>query len=102
MSIYSPIRGPQIPFFFLESALKKLLNIFSNLFFYLKVQYFQLIMENNFIQMVASAGHTVVYTMRPIFKPHYRLCAVVFHQWLREYCLLKRQFSLAYRRNTYL
>ena len=44
--------------FFLENALKKkLLNIFSNLFFYMKVQSFQLIMENNFIHMAASAGH---------------------------------------------
>ena len=25
-------------------------------------------MENNFIQMVASAGHTVAYTIGPIFK----------------------------------
>ena len=46
-------------------------------------------MENNFIQMAASAAH-------------YRLCAAVFHQWLHEYCSLKRQLSLACRRNTYL
>ena len=41
-------------------------------------------MENNFIQMAVSAGHTVAYTIGPIFKhkPHYRLCATVFHQWL--------------------
>ena len=25
-------------------------------------------MENNFIQMVASAGHAVAYTIGPIFK----------------------------------
>ena len=25
-------------------------------------------MENNFIQMAASAGHAVVYTIGPIFK----------------------------------
>ena len=25
-------------------------------------------MENNFIQMAASAGHVVVYTIAPIFK----------------------------------
>ena len=25
-------------------------------------------MENNFIQMAASAGHTVAYTIGPIFK----------------------------------
>ena len=46
----------------------KLLNIFSNLFFYLKVQFFRLIMENNFIQMAASAGHAVAFTIGPIFK----------------------------------
>ena len=54
--------------FFLENALKKLLNIFSNFFFYLKVQSFWLIMENNFIQMAASAGHAVAYMMGAIFK----------------------------------
>ena len=53
-------------------------------------------MENNFIQMAASAGHAVAYTIG------YQLCPTVFHQWLHEYCPLKRQLSLACRRNTYL
>ena len=53
---------------FLENALQKLQNIFSNFFFYLKVQSFRLIMENNFIQMAASAGHAVAYTIGSIFK----------------------------------
>ena len=35
---------------------KKLLNIFSNFLFHLKVQSFRLIIENNFIQMAASAA----------------------------------------------
>ena len=52
-------------FFFLE---KKLLNIFWNYFFYLKVQSFRLIMENNFIQMAALAGHAVGHTIGTIFK----------------------------------
>ena len=43
-------------------------------------------MENNFIQMAASAGHAVAYTIGSIFKTHYRLCAAAFHQWLQEYC----------------
>ena len=64
-----------------------ILNICSNLFIYLKVQSFRLIMENNFIQMAASAGHAVAYTIGPIFN---RLCAAVFHKWLNEYCSLKR------------
>ena len=46
----------------------KLLNIFSNFIFYLKVQSFRLIMENNFIQIAASAGHAVAYTICVIFK----------------------------------
>ena len=55
--------------FFLENALKtKLLNIFLTSFFYLKVQSFRLIMENNFIQMAASAVHPVAYTIGPISK----------------------------------
>ena len=57
-------------------------------------------MENNFIQMAASAGHAVEYTIGSI--AHYRLCAAVFHQLRHEYCPLKRQLFLACRRNTYL
>ena len=53
-------------------------------------------MENNFIQMAASAGQTVAYTIGPIFKH------IIDQQWLHEYCPLKRQLSLAYWRNTYL
>ena len=53
-------------YLFYENALKKnQLNIFSNFFFYLKVQSFRLIMENNFVQM---AGHAVTYTIDPIFN----------------------------------
>ena len=37
--------------FCLENALKKLLNIFSNFFSYLKVQSFMLKKKNNFIQI---------------------------------------------------
>ena len=54
--------------FFFENALKKLLNIFSNFFFHLKIQSFWLLMENNFIQIAVSAGHAVAYTIGPIFK----------------------------------
>ena len=57
-------------------------------------------MENNLIQMAASAGHAVAYTIGKIFK-HIIDCADVFHQWLHEYCPLKRQLSLTCRRNTY-
>ena len=54
-------------FIFQKKILKKLLNISSNFYFYLKVQSFRLIMENKFIQMAASAGHAVAYTIGPIF-----------------------------------
>ena len=47
---------------------EKLLNIFSNVFLYLKVQSFWLIMENNFVQMTTWAGQAVVYTIGPIYK----------------------------------
>ena len=56
-------------------------------------------MENNFIQMAASAGHAVAYAIGTIFK---HIIDSVFHQWLHEYYPLKRQLSLACRRNTYL
>ena len=55
------LQGPPNTFF-LENVLKKLLNIFSNLLINM------LIMENNFIQMAASAGHVVAYTIGSIFK----------------------------------
>ena len=38
------------------------------MFLYLKVPSFRLIMENNFIQMAASASHAIAYTIGPIFK----------------------------------
>ena len=44
-----------------------MLNIFSNFFFYLKVQ-IGIRLESSFIQMAASAGHAVAYTIGPIFK----------------------------------
>ena len=43
------MQGPPNNFFSGKCFKKKLLNIFSNFFFYLKVQSFRLIMENNFI-----------------------------------------------------
>ena len=92
-----PFRVRQIPFFILENALKKLLNILSNFFFYLKVQSFRLIMINNLIQMTASGSHAVAYTIGQIFKH-----VIVFHQWLYEYCPLRRQLPLACRHNTYI
>ena len=58
----------KIFFFCWENALKKLLNIFSSFIFYLKIHSFRLIMENNFIQMAASAGHAVASTIGQIFK----------------------------------
>ena len=44
------------------------MNIFSNFFFYLKVQSFRLITENNFIQMAISAGYAVAFNISPILK----------------------------------
>ena len=60
-----------ISFFLKSNHLVKKINphtsilYFSNFFFfYLKVQSFRLIMENNFIQMAASAGHAVAKNFR--------------------------------------
>ena len=61
-------RVHQIPFLFLENALKTTAYILK-FFYYLKVQSFRLIMENNFIPMAASAGHAVAYTMS-LTAPH--------------------------------
>ena len=59
--------GAPNTFVFGKCFKEKLLNIFLNFCFYLKVQSFRLIMENNFIQMAASADHAVAYMNRPIF-----------------------------------
>ena len=48
-----------------------------------------------------TAGRAVNLHDRSNFQAHYRLCLAVYHQWLYEYCPLKRQLSLACRRNTY-
>ena len=49
---------------------------FLKFLFYLKVQFFRLIMENNFIQVAGSAGHAVDYTIGPIFTNCLRLVGV--------------------------
>ena len=55
-------------FFCWKMLLNKTTDYFLKFLFYLKVQSFRLIMENNFIQMAVLAGHAVVYTICPIFK----------------------------------
>ena len=66
---FSPYKGSTKYLFFIGKCLKKNYWIFSQIsFFYLKVQSFRLIMENNYIQMAASSGHAVAYTIGPIFK----------------------------------
>ena len=54
-------------YLFFENALKKVLNIFSNFFFYLKVQSFRLIMENNFIQIAASIFKHIIVCVQQYF-----------------------------------
>ena len=66
--ICRPTNGSAKYLFFGKCFNKKLLNIFSNFFSYLKVQSFRLMIENNFIQMAASAGHAVAYMIVPLFK----------------------------------
>ena len=75
----SKLQGPPNIFFF-GKCFKKTNEYFVKfLFFYLKVQSFRLIMENNFIQMAASAGHAVAYTIDPIFK-HIIDCVQLYFQ----------------------
>ena len=86
------------------NTFKKLLNIFLNFFFYLKIGSFRLIMENNFIQMSTSAGHAVAYTIDPIFK-HIIDCMqlyVLISTMASRILSIKRQLPLACRRKTYL
>ena len=65
--MFSFLQGPS-NIFFLENALKKTAEYFLKKLFYLKVQSFRLIMENNFIQMAASADNAVIYTYMQFFS----------------------------------
>ena len=92
---YWEIQGPPNKFF-LENPLKrKLQNILSNFFFYLKVQSLRLIMENNFIQMAA-------YTIGPIFKHIIDCVQLYFTNGFTNIQGVNCQLSLAFQRNTYL
>ena len=57
------VKGPPNTYF-LENALKKTTEYFLKFSFYLKVQSFRLIMENNFIQMAALTDHAVAHTIQ--------------------------------------
>ena len=72
--LYDVVIQGQPNTFFFEKCFKKTTEYFFKFLFS-----FRLIMENNFIQMAASAGHAVGYTIGPIFK-HIKLYAAVFHQ----------------------
>ena len=83
----------------METALKKITEYFLKFLFLFENTILWLIIENNFIQMAALPGQAVAYTIGSIFK-HIIDCVQL--QWLHEYCSLRRQLSLACRRNTYL
>ena len=59
-------------------------------------------MENNFIQMATSARHAVAYTIGSIFKHIVDCVQLYFTNGFTYIVVLKRQLSLACRRNTYL
>ena len=59
-------------------------------------------MEINFIQMATSADHAVVYTIGPIFKHIIDCVQLYLINGFTNMAPLKRQLSLACRRNTYL
>ena len=54
--------------FFLENALKKTTEYFLKFLFLFESTILPVNNENNFIQMIASAVHTVSNTIGPIFK----------------------------------
>ena len=68
----------------------------SFLFYYSEVQSFELIMENNFIQMSATYSHAVAYTIGPIFKRIIDFVQLYYTNGLTNIVLL----SLTCRRNT--
>ena len=55
-------------------------------------------METNFIQMAASVGYAVAYTIGSIFKHIHQYISPMHH----VYCPLKRHLCLACRRNACL
>ena len=66
---YLIYRVREIPFLFLENALKKTTKyLLKFLFLFESTIPFRLIMENNFIQMTALAGPAVTYTIGPIYE----------------------------------
>ena len=76
--VFLVISTASAKYLFFGKCFKKLLNIFSNFcFFYLKAHCFRLIMENNFIQMAAPAGHAKAYAIDPIFK-HIIVCVQLY------------------------
>ena len=86
-------KNPLLPntLFFLN-GLKKNYWIFSQISFF---------MENNIIQMFASAGYAVAYTIGSIFKHIIDCVQLYFTILLHEYCPLKLQLSMDCRRITY-
>ena len=63
--------------FNISSKIPSLITGPPNIFIYLKVQSFRLIMENNFIQMAVSARQAAAYTIGPIFK-HIIVCKQLY------------------------
>ena len=60
------MQGPRNNFFFFENALKKTTGYLLKFLFLFESKIID--NENNFIQMAASAGHVVAYTVGLIFK----------------------------------
>ena len=58
-------------------------------------------MENNFIQMAASGGHAVAYTIDSIFKHIIDCVQLYFTNCFTNILPLKRKLPLTCRRNTY-
>ena len=69
------LKGTPNTFFFLENPLKRTTEYFLKFLDLLKVQSFRLILEGNFVQMAASAGHVVAYTIDSIFSTLSIVCS---------------------------
>ena len=59
-------------------------------------------MENNFIQMAASAGHAVAYTIGPIFKHIIDCVQLYFTNGFTNIVFYSVNCLYASQRNTYL
>ena len=106
MSIVSnncKVQGPPNNFFFLENVLKKTTEYFLKFLFLFECKILPVNNGNQFHSNGCLGWPcSNLVTIGPIFKHIIDYVQLYFTNFFHEYCPLKRQLSLAFRRITYL